>query len=198
MSSQDTKYWYTSDGSISNSRPKDWFYSGSRTEWIADGITNPEKHNISDMQAQPLYMNLWDISNVDIGVDEKTPVKSIYDPCPAGFHVPRGWEFNGFSNSGSGGGRDDLNVAGVFSRGWNFYCGLKGTGQTIFFPATGARFGIGILSNVGQKVLAYGSAVYGDTEGVFLLEAGPNGIYVGGAYKGGRREGALPKRPVRE
>lgn len=49
------------------------------------------------------------------------------------------------------GGRDDLNVSGAFSRGWNFYCGLKGTGQTIFFPATGACFGIGILSNVGQK-----------------------------------------------
>lgn len=198
VSPQDTKYWYTSDGSISNNRPKDWFYSGSRIEWIADGITNPEKHNTSDMQANPLYMNLWDISNVNIGVDEKTPVKSIYDPCPAGFHVPRGWEFNGFSKSGSGGGRDDLNVSGAFSRGWNFYCGLKGTGQTIFFPATGARFGIGILSNVGQKVLAYGSAVYGNTEGVFLLDAGPNGIYVGGVYRGGRREGALPIRPVRE
>lgn len=196
---RDTKYWYADNGIVSNNKPKDWSYSGDQREWIADGITNPEKHNISDMNSTPLYINLWDISNTNTGLDDKTPAKSVYDPCPVGFRVPRGWEFNGFSKSGSGGGTADLNVSGTFNRGWHFYCELQGNkDETIFLPAAGARFGIGIISFLGQKVLAYGSAVYGDTEGVFQLDAGPNGIYVGGKYQGSRREGALPIRAVRE
>lgn len=203
MGTKQTKYWYEDNGSVSNSSPKNWFYSQNKREWIADGITNPQSHNTSDMNDKKMYVyfNLWDSGNTTPVLDDSQATKSIYDPCPVGYRVPRGWEFNGFSKTGSGGNREVMNVSGTFANGWNFYCGLNGTGETIFFPATGARFGLGITSITKQNILSYGSAVYNASNAVFQLYVTNNVLYIDGfGDPTGKNNpiGALPIRPVRE
>lgn len=46
-----------------------------------------------------VYFNLWDNSTWD---DNDDVVKTIYDPCPAGYHVSSIYTFTGFTNTGDG------------------------------------------------------------------------------------------------
>ena len=56
---------------------------GSVWDWCKD----PDKRNT--------YVNLWDASSVDVlGNNTGTFIKTIYDPSPAGFHVPRAADFS--------------------------------------------------------------------------------------------------------
>ena len=74
-------------------------------------------------------------------------VKSIYDPCPAGWRVPDGgadgvWVKALGSSSGYFGTYDDTD------RGMNF-SGYFGTDQTIWYPAAGSYSHAGFLTSVG-------------------------------------------------
>ena len=61
------------------------------------------------------------------------PAKTIYDPCPAGFHVPLSTAFTGFTTTGQNTtSPSELNVEGAFHYGWNFKTNV-GNG-TIFIP----------------------------------------------------------------
>lgn len=56
---------------------------GSTWDWCNE----PEKRNT--------YVNLWDASSVDVlGNNTGRFIKTIYDPSPAGFHVPRAADFS--------------------------------------------------------------------------------------------------------
>ena len=54
------------------------------------------------------YLNLWCMDNSQTGFINKDIVKTIYDPCPVGFHVPTSAAFTGYTSTGE-------NVEGTIS-----------------------------------------------------------------------------------
>lgn len=90
---------------------------------------------------------LWDKGMTSDSQDRKV-VKTIYDPCPLGFHVPNYYAFTGFSTTGRNtGNASEMNRAGTASfdseKGAYFYCDPDGVETTpgealIFFPCCGS------------------------------------------------------------
>ena len=64
-------------------------------------------------------------------------IKTVYDPCPVGFHVPASNAFTGFSKNGQNGG--PINAKGEFNFGFDFYNKINNPDATLFFPAGGQR-----------------------------------------------------------
>ena len=104
------------------------------------------------------YANLWDIDNT--AWDKDSPVaKTIYDPCPAGYHVPGLSTFTGFTQGGgnspelAGGNIADANGDGAVTwedhkRGWKYKADSSDKSGA-WFRATGYRNpGAGKLSGV--------------------------------------------------
>ena len=124
--------------------------------------------------------------------------KASSDPSPAGYWMPGGGVFSGFTTTGEiATTESQFNVSGSFINGWNY---LTGDGnKTIFFPASGYRnYTNGNLENIGnngscwsQYLIRYYSgheecrALYFDYQYV-----NPTGTY-SPSY-------ALPVRPVKE
>lgn len=89
-------------------------------------------------------LNLWDAACTATGKSDNAVVKTVYDPCPVGFHVPNGNTFSYFSTS---------NVVGSFNCGYKFKRNSSDS-VGVFFPASGSRKRTtGVLENVGS----YGS-----------------------------------------
>lgn len=78
------------------------------------------------------YCNLWNTNQktyaIDSGMDKFA--KTIYDPCPVGFTVPKPSAYQVFTND---------HIKGVWRKGMEFYCDTDKKDNTIFFPATGQR-----------------------------------------------------------
>lgn len=105
-----------------------------------------------------LAYNLWTANatySTTFISDGNTIVKTIYDPCPAGYTVPRGREFTGFVNDRltkstyhttniSVLNVVDLNedgvitAAGDYKKGWYFYTNETKT-ESIYFPSATFR-----------------------------------------------------------
>ena len=87
------------------------------------------------------YINTWSANNAQISNwSNDAVVKTVYDPCPAGFHLPAGKAFTGFAQNGSSGA---VNApSNGWNTGWNFYTqpNPTSTTPTIFFPTTGSRY----------------------------------------------------------
>ena len=104
------------------------------------------------------YYNLWSADNTTTGFNDNAVVKTVYDPCPAGFKMPASNAFTGFTSNGQyQSGAANINANGTadswdkFSAayGHNFYTNSS-KNATIFFPASGFRGSSdGSLSNVG-------------------------------------------------
>lgn len=86
-------------------------------------------------------------------------VKTIYDPCPAGFKVPPSGVFSNFSKSGNSATGTNRNISGSFSVGYNFYA-IDTSGTTLFFPAAGR------LQDSGLRNYLTNSWVWSATPGV--------------------------------
>ena len=85
------------------------------------------------------YYNLWSMDNTVTGFNDNAVVKTIYDPCPAGFKMPASNAFTGFTTTGANSTTDtEFNVSGDFNLGWNFKAGGSST-ATVYFPASGYR-----------------------------------------------------------
>ena len=134
-----------------------WTYQASTTATIGTDIQNPTIHyyNSSTRGAcNTQYNNLWSAkntkTNVAYNVADETVIKTVYDPCPAGFTVAPTNAYTGFSTTGQNTSTSgEFNVNGAFAKGWNFYCGKNKTGATIFFPAAGYRnYSSGALGRV--------------------------------------------------
>ena len=91
------------------------------------------------------YYNLWSADNTNYSVDNPV-VKTVYDPSPAGFHVPELNAFTGFTTTGQ---LEEVvyrwNIEGRGSKtnfdakvGLKFYTNSSKT-STIYFPALGER-----------------------------------------------------------
>ena len=84
-------------------------------------------HWITGNDSNGLIGNLWDATLVpyQVAAQNAAPVKSVYDPSPRGFVVPKIGDYSNFSTA------DPSNY--VANQGWNF-----GTGTgTVFFPLAG-------------------------------------------------------------
>ena len=76
--------------------------------------------------------------------------KSIYDPCPVGWRVPDGGDNGVWSKAiGSSSYFDDDSLYSSSNEGMNF-SGKFGSASTIWYPASGRRYGDGGLYNVGD------------------------------------------------
>ena len=105
------------------------------------------------------YYNLWSADNTTTGFNDNAVVKTVYDPCPVGFKMPASNAFTGFTSNGQyQSGAANINANGTadswdkFSAayGHNFYTNGSKT-ATIFFPASGVRYGSdGSLGGVGD------------------------------------------------
>lgn len=145
------KTWYDANGTASAAHMKvEAFPYG--TECIRNYILKPDV-----MQKNPsgdnTCRNLWNADNNTYSANDNQVVKTVYDPCPVGFKLPANNAFTGFTTTG-GNTSNTSPANGTWDsarKGWNFYAQANGTGQQIFFPASGSRnYSDGSLSLVGS------------------------------------------------
>ena len=129
-------------------------YEGSTTATIADNIKNPTTHYYNSTTYGPCntqYCNMWDAQQTSTGNSniKTATVKTVYDPCPAGFCVPTGNLYYFMTGGGqiiyadyTNASWDDTNKGMIW----------KPTTPQIYFPASGRRnCSTGSLSNVGSN-----------------------------------------------
>ena len=99
------------------------------------------------------------MDNTVEGYNDNAIVKTVYDPCPAGFKVPASNAFSGFSTTGNNTNTpSQFNVSGGWENGWNFNNKITAPDATIYFPAANYRFQFsGVLYLPGNGV--YCSAI---------------------------------------
>ena len=124
------------------------------------------------------YYNLWSADNTTTGFNDNAVVKTVYDPCPVGFKMPASNAFTGFTSNGQyQSGAANINANGTadswdkFSAayGHNFYTNGSKT-ATIFFPASGFRYGSdGSLFNVGGGGYYWSAVPYSTYYGCYLI-----------------------------
>lgn len=94
------------------------------------------------------FTNIWSADNTSEGYNDNPVVKTVYDPCPAGFKMPASNAFTGFTTNGQNGGT--MNVSGAWDWGWNFNNKITSPDAAVYFPASGYRdSNNGSLSSVG-------------------------------------------------
>ena len=144
---------------------------------IQNGIQHPETFYTGSSGWDNGYnqYNLWSMDNTVTGYNDNAVVKTIYDPCPAGFHMPASNAFTGFTTNGQNGG--PMNVSGAWDYGWNFNNKITSPDATVYFPASGYReWGSGSLG--GEGFGNYWSAVPLDTH--YFNYGSLMGFYSGG------------------
>ncbi|WP_315274773.1 hypothetical protein [Prevotella histicola] len=119
---------------------------------IMNGILNPDKFYTwgGNWDSNYGYYNLWSADNTVTGGynqgNDNPVVKTVYDPCPAGFKMPASNAFTGFTTTGLYSSTQSmLNVDGTSDEwtyqnnfGHNFWTSSSKT-ATIYFPASGCR-----------------------------------------------------------
>ena len=142
------------------------------------------------------YLNLWSMNNTVTGFNDNAVVKTIYDPCPAGFHMPASNAFTGFTTTGNNSNKlSELNINGAWDYGWNFNNKIGSPDATVWFPAAGTREpNYGSLRLVGIDCNSW-SAVPGNTSSGCRLYS--YSIRVHPLFNEARAS-AHPARPVAE
>ena len=147
---------YNISGSSVSLTLKTFTSTGTSADYgtIANGIKNPLYHyynNISGNSGrygpfQTWQYNLWDANNTTTGQIKTKTVKTIYDPCPAGFCIPTSdlwYKMSGNSGGSSSSGTwDDTNKGRLWTDNT----------PNVYFPASGCRnVSSGSLRNVGSR-----------------------------------------------
>ena len=142
------------------------------------------------------YYNLWSTDNTVTGGNDNAVVKTIYDPCPAGFHMPASNAFTGFTTTGRNvSTQSQFNVSGAWDYGWNFNNKITSPDATVYSPVSGSRSGNdGLLRNVGV-IGYYWSAVPYDAGSGYDLVFHLRGVF---PLFGGNRALGVSIRPVAE
>ncbi len=107
-------------------------------------IRNPHLF-FTNLTSYPKFMNLWNIDNNQI--TDVAVTKTIYDPCPRGFHLPRRNAFTGFILNGM---QEDhaANIFGTFlpasaddelPAGWKFTTTHSAGNYDFFISLAGSR-----------------------------------------------------------
>ena len=130
---------------------------------IMNAIQNPQNFYVyggSNWQNNFGYTNLWSAQNTNTGWNDDAVVKTVYDPCPAGFKMPASNAFTGFTSDGlnqftpaninADGTADSPGTKFSTNYGHNFWTNSSKT-ATVFFPALGTRSEFnGTLRDVGS------------------------------------------------
>ena len=169
--------------------------NGGNNMSITNGIQHPETFYTYGSTWSNGYnqYNLWSMDNTTTGHNDNSVVKTIYDPCPAGFHMPTSNAFTGFTTNGKNNG--PINVSGAWDYGWNFNNKISSPDATVYFPASGYRVSyVGSLNNVGSDGYYWSAVPYNTFYGCYLSFF-PG--YVGPQYNNLRSHG-YSVRPVAE
>lgn len=155
---------YNSSTDATNYGVKPFVISSAKADTYGAGIQNPQmfyKNSSSPYNwfGSTSYYNLWDANCISTGNSDNTVIKTVYDPCPAGFKMPSGNTFTYFSTS---------NVVGSFNNGWYFKRNAEDT-TGVFVPASGYRhYSSGSLNYVGRYGYVWLSSAYGQDYAYFL------------------------------
>lgn len=175
---------------------------------------NGENLNPFDWNTVPETLDYWWSGNTTENlVTTDAVVKTVYDPCQAGYNVPNAAAFTGFTKTGEvtvvgedtyvqafneyGDTSSKAPKAKDFKNGWWF--SVDGAAKTdyIFFPSSGYRSDeSATLVDVNQTGY-YWTAVPINDNLAYNLEFQANLIWPTG-FTNGRRARALSVRPVRE
>lgn len=114
------------------------------------------------------YLNLWSADNTVEGYNDNPVIKTIYDPCPAGFKMPASKAFTGFTPNGKR--IDDAKEAnGTYADGWDFKSNIAGTDATVYFPVMGYRgLNNGQLNAKTHTGMFWTATPYGSRYAVFM------------------------------
>ena len=142
--------------------------NGGNNISIQDGIQHPETF-YTDGSGWYGYIqyNLWSMDNTTTGFNDDAVVKTIYDPCPAGFKMPASNAFTGFTTNGQTAG--PMNVSGAWDYGWNFNNKISSPDATVFFPASGWRERNGSLENDGLNGWYWSAVPYDTRHGSLMV-----------------------------
>ena len=106
------------------------------------------------------WYNLWSMNNTATDFNGNPVVKTIYDPCPAGFKMPASNAFTGFTTNGQNSG--PKNISGAWDYGWNFNNKISSPDATVYFPALGYRYlSDGNLGNMGAAGFYWSAGPWG-------------------------------------
>ena len=85
------------------------------------------------------YLNLWSANTTitTTGYNDNPVIKTVYDPCPAGFKLPASNAFTGFSTTGQYG--NSINTTYPWNNGWNFNNKITDPDASVYFPISGWR-----------------------------------------------------------
>ena len=121
--------------------------NGGNNMSVTNGIQHPETFYTDGSSWYNGYnqYNLWSMENTTTGWNDNAVVKTIYDPCPAGFKMPASNAFTGFTTDGQNGGT--MNVSGAWDWGWNFNNKITSPDAIVYFPASGYRSSYGSSLN---------------------------------------------------
>ena len=130
---------------------------------IAVTIRTPYYFNSSNGNPS---LELWDVGNTVTTVNVNPIVKSIYDPSPAGFHVPCSGAFQGWNESGR-----SYRQNTVGRQGWFVYQLGPYMGDVVFFPVLGCR--MGMASAASEQYGYFWTAIpYSNSKGRLLFLEG--------------------------
>ena len=144
--------------------------NGGNNMSVTNGIQHPETIYTFGSAWESGYnqYNLWSMDNADVGFNDDPVVKTIYDPCPAGFHMPAPYAFTGFTTNGQNEG--PMNVSGAWDYGWNFNNKISSPDATVYFPATGYRdLYFNSLEDVGDVGCCWSVATFAHNSGTCLV-----------------------------
>ena len=172
---------------------------GSTTATIADNIKNPTTFYYNSSTFGPCadtFYNMWDAQQTAAtGNITTATVKTVYDPCPAGFCVPTSNLYYFMGRDGDSYRAmttwDTPNKGATWD---NSVVANSITGNALFFPASGYRgYSSGTLYCVGSDGYYWSASPYSGNHGHYLY------FYSGYWYWGGsRRAYGYPVRAVAE
>ena len=141
--------------------------------------------------------NLWSMDNTTTGFNDNAVVKTIYDPCPAGFHMPASNAFTGFTTTGGNTEtKSQFNINGGWESGFHFNNKISSPDATVYFPASGYRNSIdGSLFGAGYFGYYRSAGPSNDAGYGYYLRFTPSEVL---PQKNDLRSDGFSVRPVRD
>ena len=134
---------------------------------LQNTIQHPDILYVSNGYYYFYFKNIWSADNTNEGFNDNPVVKTVYDPCPAGFHMPASNAFTGFTTDGQNYG--PKNVSGAWDYGWTFNNKITSPDATVYFPASGYYYNNnGSLGDVGYYGYYWSAVPYNTYEGCYL------------------------------
>lgn len=160
---------------------------------IRKGILNPDTY-CANTYVDYYYTNLWSAQNAVYTANDNAVIKTVYDPSPAGYHLPASNAFTGFTSNGAY-QSTTANIHGTWdatSRSWNF----AKDGNTVNFPAVGSRYySSSAVSYVGNAGYYWSAVPNSQLNGCCLYFTSDNTVY---PLLNNLRASGFSVRPVRE